>query len=390
MKQTILSANSLTGWTGSTGVTFSLVETEYLSNNLLASVGIHFPVTAESYAEYTFPTPISVGAFTDLVFHAVSKNKGRSIFRSTTDFAYRIEFQSSTDGYLLPITSGWHDITVRLGGVTAIHKIRIVSLTGVDDITVSSFMLAVQEIPLDILVGIKDQIEFHRGKLAKTLIGSTTVATGDTSVTFSADVPYIDKYVCIELVDGTSKSEIHQIGDKNGLHITFSDLLDGLSITACSGLCSVYLYVPVEYGKTQKEILLPSISVWSMEPTEKGISTGVAKVIDQWAEDGSVLERTEGIYQDYDILIDCESRQTEILALLAYIVRRTIGHRIVWINGRMSYLTFYGNAKEILPTESFNVIPKIEYTCHVEVKEDIFDPVHLVKTTAVEVVPSII
>ena len=54
-----------------------------------------------------------------------------------------------------------------------------------------------------------------------TKVGVVSAAQGETSITFSSEVPYLDQYVCIKIDDGIN-SEIHQINVKN--LFTFDDV----------------------------------------------------------------------------------------------------------------------------------------------------------------------
>ena len=382
MRSLILAGDSVTGWVASAGASIVGVTTAVTVGNLSQSLIASFSGIG-SYITYTFTSPISVGDYEDLVLHVMSQFNGSASYKKADDFDYKIDFGESTKEYYLPVFAEINDASVHLDGVLTIDRIRITKLTaGADNLVLAYFNLHKQELPLDIFQGIKEQIEYHINKKPKILVGTVSCTAGDKIITFASEVPFLERYAVVELTNGTL-TETHLIGFKDGLSFQFEKLFSGSTIINTMA-ASVYLLSPVTYGTHQQEILLPSISIGGMEDENEHLTSGVFKLVDTFKTDGTFLERKEGLYQKYALLIDIEARSNELIAKLAYSVRQMIGGKIAWVGGRKVYVEFESPAVYADQNESFNVIPKLEYVCVVKVKEDIFDRETLHKTTTID------
>jgi len=374
MIQSILKADSTTGWTASSGASLTGVTSEMIAGINTAAIMASFGTATGLYIEYVFPVAITIGEFEDIIFHMFSQNHGKQDYRSSADFSYKIAFGASGKEYYLPIYDTFTDISLHIVGLTTIDKIKITkTVAGEDNLVLSNFVLQKQDVPLDIFIGVKEQIEYYRDKLAKITLGTlANLVSGVTSIIFPSDVEYIDRYACIKIYDGTN-FEIHQIAIRHVLTFEFTDLYDGKSLVHSYTSATIELFIPIEYGIRQKEILVPSITIWGMEPEEEKIDNGISMLVDSYKTDDTFSERMEGSYQNYTLLIDCEARQDGLLAKLSQVVRRMIGGRVVWVGGRRCEIDFYGSAKEMEPAENYNYIPKVEISCKVGIQEDIFD-----------------
>ena len=74
--------------------------------------------------------------------------------------------------------------------------------------------------------------------------------------------------------------------------------------------------------------------------------------------------------QQYEILIDCEAKSVQVLALLSRIVRWWISSNLVWINGRRNDMPYQSETNYIEPSEETMQIPKIQFTIQIEVHEE--------------------
>jgi hypothetical protein len=121
-------------------------------------------------------------------------------------------------------------------------------------------------------------------------------------------------------------NEYHVIANVNGRTVTFDSTYDGTSIVNSMAPASVYVYIPVAYGRKQIEIVLPSITIWGIEPEPDQISTDVDHVTDSWKTTPSVAERRSGRDYKYNLLIDCESRRDELFRILLQSIRLLAHH----------------------------------------------------------------
>ena len=384
MTNEILKMDSTTGWTVSSGSSIVGLSQEHIANNNTASSIFQLGSSVGEYLLYTPVAPISAVGYDQLTLHIEGKNNLRQDYSKPEHFSYSIELGTGKVFYL-KVFETFCDVSIDLVGITSIEKIKITKLvSGIDFLNISSINLYKQELPLDIFVGLQKQIQFEIAKRSKILLATMDTVAGASSISFAADTPYIDRYAGIEITDGTN-TEIHQIGIKSGLSVQFTGLYDNSTLKYDMTAANVYLYFPVEFGVKQKEAVIPSITVWNMEPEVLHLTSELNKVIDTFKSDGTFLERTEGLYETYSIFIDCQARQDSILALLSEYVRRTIGGKYIWVGGKKIFIKFDGKPTETPPIDHFDIIPKIEYRCTVEIKEDIFDDVLLPATSAIVV-----
>jgi len=215
-----------------------------------------------------------------------------------------------------------------------------------------------------------------------------TGTAGDTSVSFASAPTFIDRYSVIKIDDGVN-SEIHHLVNRNGNSFSFSGLYDGTSLSHDYSSASVYLYYPVDFGMTQKEILLPSITIWGFTSEKETIEGEFNTIFDTVSVDNQTYKgRKAGQYLNWEVLIDCEERESyEILGILSNIVRRFLGKRIVWINGRKVNIDFSSPSTEMEATENYDIVPKIQYPASIQIREEMYEreTVYKVETDNVSV-----
>lgn len=311
---------------------------------------------------------------------------GSNEYVNTDDFAYKIDLGAGKE-YYMPVFETLTDFSLDISDITTIDRIRITAMNADTDYLVVSYcVIAADELPLDIFIGIKERVDAYIASncLTKYLAGTIQkCSAGQTYVQFVADPIWIDRYSRIYISDGVN-SEYHHIERKDGRTIYFSCLDSGrdLDNDHAEGT-SVYLSIACQYGMYETEIALPSITIWGLTPELMPKETDVQEDLDTWKTNGSVNSFWTGKWFKYAILIDCESRGVELLAECSRIVRTIIGRERIWINGKTGDFLTTGMPTLIDPTEVVANIPKIQYTCEVEVKEDIFDKVRLPNTTTI-------
>jgi hypothetical protein len=380
MKRTLELFESTTGWTASTDAQIVGINhnKSLIAGDLSGSLILKFDGIG-SYAEKLFSTPISTNGYSDIVIWVWGRTHRKNEYRTKDDFSYKISFGTNKDFYL-PCFDSFGSVVFSTNGISSVDKIRITALTDTTDYLVLSYgLLTTDDLPLDIFVGVKEKMEYLISQtiINDFLIGQISGSVNDTSIVFSGDVPWIDRYTTIMITGKDSQdvmhTEYHTIQERNGLSFTFNSTRDGSKLKYGYVNANVYLYFPVNYGRRQTEIELPSITLWSLEPEKIFLDSQLDTIIDTWNVAGSVMERTDGHYIKYSLLIDCEARQDELLAVMGNIVKRTIGQRSFYCIGRKVDLEFNGRARELEPTEAFDIVPKVQFIADIVVKEEIYD-----------------
>lgn len=366
MNRIIDNLNVITGWSG-TGTVHGLnSHADYIAGHNTASIVFKFDALNE-YVEKIYG--IDVTNYDILTVYLYSRNKQNSDFRKLSDFVYKIDLGSGKE-YYLSAYPGFAHIIIDISDITSIDRIRITALHADEDYLIMSYVVVSKdEIPLDIFEGIKTGMEYHRDTLNSYLLGTINCTAGNTSINLTG-FNYIDDYAIIKIDDGIN-DEIHQIIRGNEGLFNLTDLYDGNEILYTYVNASVYLYFPVEFGRSSLEAIIPGITIWGFEPEEKLESFKLDNVLDTWKSSG-VTERREGHYMNYPVQFDCEARHNEILAHLTRIVRDFIGRNFVWINGRKFEIKFDGGAIETFPTEHYDLIPKVLYRGTLEIREELW------------------
>ena len=378
--------DSATGWTASANADINGMCSvpDYIAGDLSASLILRFN-GINSYCEKTYSSPISTSGYTDITIWLWSRNlkKRDNIFRTADDFSYKIDFGAGKE-YFLPCHSEFFSVTISTDDISSIDRIRITALTGNTDYLIISYgVLSVDELPLDIFTGLQEkmQSDIDKNYKLKYSIGTITdLLAGDTSITFSTVPDWIDRYATVMITDGTN-TEYHSIFDRANNTFKFNGLHDGSSLLHDYVTASVYIYIPVTYGRRQIEIELPSISIWGIEPEKVHLGHQLDRVIDSYGTAGTFAERREGHFQKYAVIIDCDAREDELLATCSKIARDTIGRLYVWVNGQKCDIEFNGTARETEPTDAFQIIPKVQYIADVVIKEELWKRTKLYKTT---------
>jgi len=391
------SFTSSSGWTGSDpGVSvFSENEIEdYIAG--LNDKSLIFKFDSGSQNQYIEKSiSLDLSGYNELVFHLWSRNKSRRgwDYRKSTDFAYKVDFGTG-DVFYIPTLSDFDDVTIDISEITNITKIRITCLHDDEDYLIISNMIAVlDEFPLDIFRSIKTHLELLLSEdYAKARNGvqnqgilvasGVDLTAGDKSFSLSQNIDFVEKYSVIKIVD-LSNSEVHQISSCDEMDFRFESTYDGPELLNSYTNASIYLIIPVEYGLSEKEIILPGISIWSDGDQEIFRSIKEEEYRDTFKDDGSVRSRMVPPNYLHTITIDCESRHNYLLSFMRKVVNRLTGREILWIDGKRIDLNPDGVSTFVQAVEGFNEIPKIQFRMMVELKEEVNNRAVLVNTTVI-------
>jgi len=390
MKSVIDNITEVTGWSGINGATVHGLNSvsNYIAGNNLASVIFSFNA-ADAYIEKTYGTDVT--DYDELTFWITSFKKGKKDYQKTTDYLYKIDLGVGKEYYLKAFDDFFY-VTIDISDVTTIDRIRITALqAGLDYIILSYCVAFTTVLPLDVYIGIKEQLEYHidQNTTLKN-VGLINGTIGDDNINFGASVPFLDRYTTIKIDDGVN-SEIHHVDRKDGNQFYFSDLYDGSILLNDYTNADVYLYYPIHFGTTQREISLPSITLWGFAPERLFLATEFDNIIDTVKTDDTFGERRVGQYLQWSFLIDCEAKEEwELLGELSNIVRTVIGQRTIWVNGRKANIEFDTPPTELYPTEAFDIMPKIQYPTTIIIREELYERSRIPKTTTINFEATII
>ena len=356
MIQIIDPLDTLTGWTSSNGTISLNTNPAYIADNNQASI-LWVVSKKNSTLTKTISPPIDVSDYTDLTLNCFTFHGG----------TYSISINNSKKYYLT--FSGTLN-TISIGIIN--QTIDQITFTKEDDradaLVISEVLVSRDQYPLDIFTGIKKGIENEISGLNSFIVGSGTGVAGEKQLSIQG-AEWLDRYATLTISDGQN-SETHQVAERQDDFFTFTSLFDGITLLHSYANATVFLYMPVKWGTTTTEILLPSITLWRIapEPVYRGSKLGT---ITDDITDTSVMERQEGQILKYPILVDCESRQVEVLRVMAQAVEQFAGKETLWVNGKKLWLHFEQPGVEVYPSIPADIIPKIQYTLEVEVRQEL-------------------
>ena len=399
MKLEIEPFTSATGWAGSSpSVTVHGVNEvpEYIAG--LNTKSLSFKFASGSLGKYIQKTvAVDLTPYDDIVFWIWSRNKrGMGVgYYEKSEYAYKIDFGTGKE-YYVPLFDSFSDVSISIKGMANITKIKITCLHDDEDYLILSHMVAVRdELPVDIWRSVKEQLESDiltsypkvaDGVNAKgILLGTISGSAGDRVIGFSDSIKIAEKYSVIIIDDGAN-TEKHQLDKNDGLEFNFFTTYDGAVLKHSHTNASVYLLIPVEFGMSESEIILPGINIQGMNPEEIIDSSKVDHARDTFDEEETVSERRADAKFRYIILIDCEARTNEMIAFMSLVVRYFLARQVLWVNGKRIEILPEGASTYIEPMEAFNQIPKIQYTMQIEIREEVYsreklyDTIHNTRT----------
>jgi len=385
MIQVIDNINAVTGWTASALASIHGLSgmPTFSAGNNSTSLIVKFS-GINTYVEKLYDD-IDISEYDEIILWISSRNKGKKQYRTYEDYEYKISF-SDTDEFYLPVYSDFYYIRIKADFDT-VSKLKITALTEDEDYLILSYFLVNKTIlPLDIFQGAKEQIEYYRDNFfSLKQVGTIDASIGDTSIEFSAPVSYLDRYAVIKITDGVN-TEYHGIESRDKNKYFFTQAYDGSKILYTFEDAVVYLYYPVEFGTSSKDIVFPAITIWGFTPERVLISSDLDNIVDTVKSDNTYYERQVGQYLEWLVLIDCTAKEEyEVLGELSNIVRKVMGQKVVWVNGRKCYID-YGSAPTIQnPNDSYDIIPQIQYSGIITVREELYEDVSLPATVTINV-----
>lgn len=380
-------------WTGSGSIT---VQDENQLSQFIAGLNtksliFKFPAGSLNGTMSKSGLSIDVSNYDELTFHIWSRNKKAMgvDYQLATDFAYKLKIASGKE-YYIPTFKKFHHMVIDISDVNTITEITFTALhNDLDYINVSYMVATKDEIPRDIFDSVKSQLEYDinsfyakitNGTANKgILLGTFTGLTGDNFIRIESATDFIDRYAVI-FIEGGGNSETHQLESGDSVEFTFNEMYDGGTLLNDYTNANVYLTFPVEFGTSERQIILPGISIWGMAPEEIIRGNKEDNVSDTFkTSDESVRSRQEQANFKYTIQMNCEARHNELIAYMSQVVRTMIAREFIWIAGKKIDIKPEGPADFTDPIEAVSQIPKIAYLMSLEVKEEIYDRSTLVK-----------
>jgi hypothetical protein len=389
MKQVIDNLDDMTGWVVNSPSVISENEfKDYIAGLNNKSLLIKFDENDSiKTATKTFSSPIDVANYDTLVFSVWSKNKGKQIYNKANDFNYKIKI-NSTDEYYMQIYETMSDISIGIEEITEITQIQITALHEEEDYIIISEMIAEKEEPAyDILYAVKEHIDYYIDDQygdGISIATGITATIGNKYIDLNDNPFFIGRYTVVKLKEGATE-EIHQIQDNDGSRFYFNSNYDGKIIQNTFTSAVVYITFPCYFNHSQLEIRLPGIAIWGITPETKLTDAKLYTKIDTYnVNNDNFKGRQIGQILVYTILIDMESYSIELLEKMSQVVRNFIARESLWINGRRHDIFFSSIATEQKPALGFDIIPKIQYSLTVEIRENINDRVTMPKTSVID------
>jgi hypothetical protein len=382
MKLLIDSLSSSTGWVlGTHGTITEIPNKEFIAGLNTKSLMIKFDYrdSANRKAVKTFSSPINVTGYDNLVFSITSRDFKTNVYRTVNDFSYKIKINATNEFYL-PTPQSFTDVTISLAGITSISKIEITSLHGKDDyIFISEMVAEKEELPLDILLAIKETLEsflvtdYGDGLFIDHITGLANDMQIDLT---SKNRDFLDKYSCVKIKD-SNNSETHMLDDNDeSKYYMNQNYGNGKLLAHNYTNADLFLTFPITMNPSEIDIYLPGIAVWGIDQEMFLRGAKQDTDFDTWTTTG-VKARKEGQLLKHKIQIDIEARQYELIDKMARTVRKWIARHELWVNGRKHEIILEGSPVEQEIVTGIDILPKLQYNFVVESKENIFDRVDL-------------
>lgn len=362
-----------TGWTG-TGATNVFDETlheEYLAGYAESALVLEFPQgSAGDGVAKAFN--VNVTGLDQLVVSVWSRNLRGSDYRTFEDCPYEVVI-NGTERFGLRCWQTFVDETMDIADIDVITSIEFRARTNAEDyLIVSNLVASRDELPRDIFDGLRVALERERDAIFPIglPVGMVSANAGDKAIDIVGQLGHLWRYAVVRIVEGQTV-ETHQLADSTKEGFEMTTLFDGKVMLNDFADGEVYLQFPVLIYQTQTEVMFPSMTIYGMEPIPIERGTRQDRVLLAPRPDEYDQVEQDAIIQ-WPCNVDLASRSLELNAVMADWVRRVMNQRVLWINGRKHAITFQDAAVEDLPTDSFDVLPRLAYTVTVEVKERVW------------------
>lgn len=380
MKWPVDACDSVTGWSASIpGITFSLTSyEEYIAEHFGNALLVTIPSGSRGQTFEKTVTLTGASNVTHFVVTAWSRRRASPFYPTIDSYSYQMQtFGPGTGWYGFPVFPGVGPVTMHpvVWGGNGTRTFRFkVNHDDADVLLLSAAYLVSTELPLDILTGIKAEIEYWRDtRYAQDRYVCDVEGLQGAKELVISSASFIDRYAVVTIWNDANDFETHQIDTIDGEKITFLSTYDGRSLTrdydpATGGY--LYLEFPVVYGTTEIEAAVPSIALWTMAP-EPLLRTGLlaSEVSAAMVTDDAWVRSREYMNMKFPVLIDITSRHNETLAFMSRFVRNFLSRGVVWINGARHNFVWSIPSRETLPTLPVETLPQVQYTLEVEVLE---------------------
>lgn len=374
MELKIDAINTPDGWVVSPGMEKSLCQwSNLIAGNESGSLLLYFPANGSgNKAVKTFSKAISVSGYTNIALSICSLREYTGAITKYTQAKYVLSIYNSDDDRFTFFIPTYKDLTHFDIPVVFddIEKYEIEALGDTEDYLVLSNMVASsEEMPLDIMLAIKTDLERHvTANIGNGLhIGTCTYTAGADQVTIATNWSWVEKYAVLRFI-GTGVDETHQANNAVGNTISFTRLYDGETMNVGGKDVEVFVQIPVEIGRMDTEVLLPGICLWYIGPDpDPNTSRTSQETIAISAE--RVYTIREGLRLKWRITIDNEARSPELIAIATRAIRDYFAHSTVWVHGKKLWFEWSEPAAPVEPVEGYDVIPKTAYSIEIGMRE---------------------
>jgi hypothetical protein len=371
MKTLIDSLSSVDGWSGPAGSSFSLNQhPDYISEYGTNSLVIHIPANSMNQPVTKSFASIDLSKCTEVVLSIWSRELKRVNVNVPSDYFYKITFDG-THQFMLPTNLAFESVTFGINGWNAATQITITPTTNNEDwLIISGCYGLYDDIPLDIMVGMQMGLQNAVTRLLPNNIpiGTVSCPAGVSSVTPSATT-YLDRGAVVYISDGVN-SETHQVERFDESNVWFTSLYDGKTTKFAHTVVPIQLTIPVVFGTMEKEAVVPCIAIWGMSQKTSQDTQDTLIVEDSMDPSGGAALRRMPWMQEFKMLVDCEARSNQVLAIAARAARMFLASSRVWINGRANEMPYPSDSVYIEPKEDVAMIPKLQYEIEIEVHEE--------------------
>lgn len=380
MRLIIDNTDTTTGWTEINGGTITGLNTyaDYISGNNSAS--LLFTLSSIGDAIEKTYSSIDVTDYEELRFSIFTKGYTQANFENTSSYVLELII-NGTEIFLIPLWGTFTAVNFDIVDLTEITSLRFELIGSRSlEILISEIQVVLDEFPIDILESIVDQLGTYATSLqTKFPVGTVSVGAGNDSIVIEdngnpINLSYLDRYMVIKFGD-----EIHGIEHKapiagGAVRIKFTQYFDGSIVLNSYVDETVYIYTDVTFGRQDDHVIsLPAITAWGFVPENYKISTDTEILTDSLKGDNTFRVRQVGEYFRYLILLDCESRSTEILGAISDVAKKFILRETLWVNGLKCLMLIEGIPTEVVPDVHYDIIPKIQYSLTIRVREEIWE-----------------
>jgi hypothetical protein len=379
MKTRISALDSAAAFTCTGGITASEVEGRLVAAlDLSKAVMLTIPSASDGEtATLTLAPAADLSPYSRLVLSLKSFRKGGppgAAFRAIGEFAYKIDLGAGKE-FWVPVWGQLTDATLDISALTSAERIRVTVLHQDADYLVLSNAVAYEtELPRDVFEGLAEPIEAALLELAGEGLsgGTVSAAAGETDIEVEG-ASFVERNAYLQIGSGATKELRRVTNEVDGLFTLDTPLANTHSSAP------VLVRLPVLFGQFEKEIPLPGVTLWGMDPEPLHREDPRVERVAHWDGTQFTMMR-EGQACRWRVTIDCVSRHYEPVAIMSAAVRRALGRGVVYVNGRPHDVFHDQNPNEQEPVEGAEDIYRVQYMLYLETKEELCPPGKLPKT----------